>query len=248
MKIKKIAFVIFVQLFNIMMLYGESDSDNENKLIVYDYGRTWENYYIVREEIDFYKDGLIRTMKYYTHGEKGDTYLIWTIDVVRKGDKVYKYVTEKGKKELELYYEIKKDGRLVINETGEYKNDKIEVRKVGLHKYVYTFNDKIRATYYVGLKDINVYHAANRHFQYHFDKNCKLYLIEQDSESPYYNITVDKRGRHILYKRDSNGLFLDYLEIVAPKIKITPEVAIQNMIIIPVEDEDYLMPFVIGYH
>ena len=145
--------------------------------------------------------------------------------------------------------EIKKDGKLILHILGEGDKDRDVIKCVGPKKYVYTSNGKEIMSYSFGLDDMNLYyHVLGEKFRYHFDKDKRLYLIDQDSESPHYDIKIDENGRYILYRRDSDGLFLDYLEIVVPKINIKPEVAIQNVILLPEEGKEYLMPFVIGYH
>jgi hypothetical protein len=249
-----------VFVFSIQFAAYAGNSQNNN-MIVYSYGP--RNLSIIRiYEIEFYQDGLIKSIYNYVNcgignnpdaWDKNDCLLTEFVEVKREGNNILMYVTDVEKTNeavLEEIYEIGSNSSIeitLLNKSG--RKDRI-IRTDINGSYEYYYEGEIAYTFLVqeNLSELH-YEKSGSVTSYLFDPDgIFLGFIRTKADSSWMCDATFLGGNYYAVVKPSTGgepsTYLSKFSIIMPQIEFTALSLVLNTLIVPSNEMLFLIPFV----
>ncbi len=250
----------FLCLF-ILQFFACADNSQNDKMVAYCYSPI--NQAVVGiYEIEFYDDGLIKTIKDYVNCKVADSPYDWdkskcklteTTEVVREGNIISVYVedTDKGSEAvLKETYELLDDTTIVRT---TLQNEPIEKDKIVLKDSIgsleYYYKGEIAFTFTTKDKKSVWFHPKSGSItQYIFDSKGLFIDINYAKKKFTWDgeVTFDGKERYIVTQPSMGdpGPYLSKFDIIIPKIEYTAVSSALNVFLVPSNEMKFLLPFV----
>lgn len=254
--------IIFGLLYLFVLQFSAcADNSQNDKMVAYCYSPI--NQAVVRVyEIEFYDDGLIKTIKDYVNCKVTDSPYDWdkgqcnklteTTEVVREGNIISVYVTDTDKGAeavLKETYELLDDTTIVRTLLTKFdEKDKI-VLKDSKGSLEYYYKEEIAFTFTTKNEKSVWFHPKSGSItQYIFDSQGLFIDINYAKKKFTWDgeVTFDGKKRYIVTQPSMGdpGPYLSKFDIIMPKIEYTAASSALNVILVPSNEMKFLLPFV----